>query len=257
MDCSGRDQCIHFANDPTGPGVCADPLWALDNPPCVPFCSDRQFCVQWGDRPNSCADPCMQGSDCSSGCCTALQDGTKVCAPASSYCAAGCNPSCSSAQVCLALSPPVCANTCSTDADCPGSCCLMLQGGGGACAPGGAFCPTMPPPPCTTISDCVQTNTQFTPAPMASCGTAGSYEGALANYCSQAVVCRACWWSTQTSSYSDCVVLGQIPTNATVPVGTTRCASAMFPDPAVRVRCIDVASYRSGNDCLGSGPLSM
>jgi hypothetical protein len=103
---------------------------------------------------------------------------------------------------------------------------------------------------------CPIVQTQFTSvADGATCGAYGTYEGLLSNDCAQTVVCRACWWSAAAHAYADCVSIGQLPVNAALPIGTTRCADAALPDPPVRIRCVDLATYQSGNDCLGSGPL--
>lgn len=102
---------------------------------------------------------------------------------------------------------------------------------------------------------CTLAQSRLTPVPEALCGSYGSYEGTLRNNCSEAIYCRACWWSNETNSYSDCVPLGRIPTNATVPVGSVHCADAPLPEPPFRTRCVDEPSFTSNNDCLGQTPL--
>lgn len=255
-DCTGRDVCARFRNDPTGPGVCVDVLWLYDNPPCVPLCRPNQVCVRWSDgRPNSCQDLCTRSTDCSSRCCVPLTDGQSVCAPAQ-LCQNTCIPPCNSEELCVLLSnTPVCARRCTGDSDCEPTCCLPLEGGGGACSPNGTFCPTMPRPPCRTLETCMHTKVAFNPAPTAACGMYGSYEASLGNNCTEPAWCRACWWSAVTGSYSDCVPIGQVPSGATVPIDVARCADTPFPDPPVRVRCIDETSFRSSFDCLGTGQL--
>jgi hypothetical protein len=259
-DCAGNDACVHFASDPSGPGVCADPIWAYNNPPCVPLCRDDQLCVDWGDRPASCGGLCQTARDCSNGCCLQLQGGEHVCAPDARYCTDRCNPPCTATQVCIALggSRPACADTCTSDGDCGMSCCLPLQGGGGACSPGGVFCPTMPQPACRTMESCTRVETQVTPGGGdggPACGAYGGYDGRVQNDCTEPVVCRACWYSLATHAYSDCVPLGQLPSGATVPAGTTRCEDEALPAMPLHVRCVDVPSFEGGNDCLGQGPL--
>jgi hypothetical protein len=255
-DCTGRDTCAHFRSDPMGPGVCVDVLWLIDNPPCVPLCRENQVCVSFPGRANACQDVCTASRDCASGCCVPLNDGRRACAPQEFCRNAGCDPPCGDGNLCVLFSAtPVCARQCVADDECGTSCCLPLDNGAGACSPNGAFCPSMPRPPCRTLEDCTRAEVRFTPAPMATCGMAGSYEGALLNACGEPAECRACWWSPATGSYSDCAPLGQIPSGATVPLDVTRCADVTFPDPPVRVRCIDEASLAGPYDCLGSGPL--
>jgi hypothetical protein len=105
------------------------------------------------------------------------------------------------------------------------------------------------------MESCVNTASTLMRAPAAACGMFGSYDGRLSNDCAEPIVCRACWWSPVANAYADCVPIGQLPTNATVPVGVTHCEDAMLPDPPFRVRCIDEPSFEGPNDCLGEGPL--
>jgi hypothetical protein len=258
MDCSGTNACIRFAGAPTDPGVCVDALWAFGSqPPCVPLCRENQTCVQWGDRPNSCADSCTTNQSCPSGCCLVLSDGTHVCAPSNTYCTNSCNPPCTTGQICILLNQPLCTTRCATDADCD-RCCLPLQGGGGACSPNGVDCPTSQPDaggPCNVVDACAPVQSTFRAPPDNACGSVGSYDAMIRNACGQPIVCLVCWWSPTTHAYSNCNVLDQIPSNAAVATGGAQCADVMFPDPPLRTRCIDLPSYQSGFDCLGSGPL--
>jgi hypothetical protein len=254
-DCAGRDVCVRTTN-PQIPGICADPLWALPDAPCIPFCQAEQVCVQWRNMPNSCASRCQAHSDCGSNCCIPLNgENTKVCGDAR-YCEESCIPSCLDSEVCVALGArPSCAARCRFDEDCPRSCCLPLQGGGGICPPNGEFCPQAPPPVCEVLERCANTSVMFEPAGENSCGTVGRYTGTVSNFCNQPAYCRVCWYSTQTMSYSDCEDLGLLRNGVTVPAGTARCADATLPNPELRIKCVSERSIREGVNCLGNGPL--
>ncbi len=254
-DCSGRDVCVRTSN-PRIPGICADPLWALPDAPCIPLCEPNQTCVQWRNMPNSCATFCQNHGDCGSGCCIPLSGGNnKVCGDAR-YCEEGCIPSCLETEVCVSLGArPTCAPRCQFDEDCAPTCCLPLQNGGGICPPNGAFCPSMPPPTCRVLDNCPQALSEFTPAGENSCGAVGRYTGTVGNFCNEPAYCRVCWFSTTTNSYSDCSDLGLLPRGTSVPAGAPRCVDAMLPETAFRVRCVSQDSIREGVNCLGNGPL--
>lgn len=264
-DCTGRNACVFYteANGmPSRMGACVDALWVFDPPPpCIPLCRTRQQCVQWPGQVASCAPTCMSNTDCTSGCCVPLQ-GTagSVCASDNTYCRNACAPACADGSLCVQLARPTCAPSCMTNAECAaaGSCCVQLQGGaGGVCLTGTAYCGAPSSSVCPVLGDCMLVTPTFTPVPMAACGAVGSYEAAIRNACPQTTaLCLACWWSSATSSYSDCSRTEPIPTNVTVPAGTLHCADAMFPDPPVKVRCIPQPRATSSFDCLGFGPLS-
>ncbi len=264
-DCSGLDACIFYeVSDSTGThrsdtGVCVDALWVFNPPPpCVPLCRTTQLCVAWGDAPTACANTCTEGSECRSGCCLTLRDGSRACAPNSSYCRDNCEPPCSDNQSCVIVArQATCLANCTSDADCTAGCCVPLDSGStSACIDDPAFCAPVNPGPCTVVDSCANIATTFTAtADGAACGTYGAYEGSLRNVCQQSIECRACWWDPATQSYSACSVLGSVPPNRTVPLGTLQCADAELPMPPVKIRCIDEYSFQSGFDCLGSAPL--
>ena len=169
-----------------------------------------------------------------------------------------CDPACTAAELCVSFggSGSRCGQRCTDDSTCGATCCLPLDGAGNAvCAPSNAYCYVPPSSPCGDLDSCAPVETAFRSAGVEGCGLYGSYDAVLHNYCGQNAVCRACWWSTATRSYSDCIGLGEIPPGVTVPVDTTHCADDVLPEPPVRVHCTDVRSFQSGFDCLGSAPL--
>ncbi|MFO0560126.1 MAG: hypothetical protein U0269_19075 [Polyangiales bacterium] len=255
-DCNGRDLCVPTSNPRIG-GICADPVWALPNAPCVPWCTSSQICVRWGSMPNSCAERCTQQSDCASRCCITLSDGaTKVCA-SERICQQSCTTPCAADETCVAFgSRPECAKNCRFDEDCPStSCCIGLEGGGGVCPARGDFCPPAPPPVCRVFDACVQTEVSLIPASEGGCGTFGQYEGIVRNVCGEPAYCLACWFDPRTNAYSDCLDLGLVRNNVTVPAGQGRCADAAMMSMPFRVRCVDQNGIRDGANCLGNGPL--
>jgi hypothetical protein len=255
-DCGGRDVCVPTSN-PRVPGVCADPLWALRNAPCVPLCTMNQVCVEWRTMANSCANRCEDDTGCASRCCVALSDGrTKVCAP-ERYCEQGCATPCAADELCVAFGArPECARRCTGDEACgPRSCCLPLEGGGGVCPPRGDFCPPTPPPTCRSLDACVQSDLTVIPAGEGGCGLFGQYEGVVRNVCGERAYCLACWFDRATGTYSDCQNLGLIENNVTVPAGPGRCADAAMMDRPFRLRCVDANGVRPDANCLGNGPL--
>lgn len=254
-DCSGRDVCVRTTN-PNIPGICADPIWAVPDAPCIPFCESQQICVRWGNRPNSCATRCESHNDCGSHCCIPLDgEQNKVCGD-ESFCEQSCIPSCLDNELCIALGQrPQCAKKCTFDEDCPGSCCIGLQGGGGICPPNGDFCPSRPPPICRVLDNCSNSQVEFMPAGENSCGMAGRYTGTVGNFCNEPAYCRVCWYSPITGLYSDCEDLGLLARGVTVPAGGPRCADTMLPATAFRVKCVSQDSIRDGVNCLGNGSL--
>lgn len=255
-DCTGSDLCIP-TNNPRIFGICADPVWALRDAPCVPLCTSAEICVRWGSVPNSCAGRCNSESDCASRCCITLSDGaTKVCAP-ERICQQTCATPCATGETCVAFgSRPECAKNCMFDEDCrAGSCCIGLEGGGGVCPANGDFCPPPPPPVCRVFETCIQSEVSLIPTSEGGCGTFGQYEGVVRNVCGEPAYCLACWFDPATSAYSDCVDLGLVRNNVSVPAGQGRCSNAAMMERPFRVRCVDQNGIRDGVNCLGSGPL--
>lgn len=245
-ECSGRDQCVAIAG--LSVGACADPLWALNNPACLPLCNERDVCVDWGSV-RACGAPCSQPSDCASNCCAGLSDGTAVCAPDPSYCSGTCNPPCTGNALCIRLgSLLTCTNPCASDADCPDRCCLPLNSGGGACAPSAGYCPAPPPDPCPSRDDCVRVETFTTPASGEADGggacSAGRLTTVFANQCEEAVVCSAC--PSGAGAASGCFRIGPIPPWVTLPAETT-CAAA---DVTIATHCVPSWAAEASFDCL-------
>jgi hypothetical protein len=255
-DCSGRDLCVPTSNRRIA-GVCADPLWALRDAPCVPLCTRDQVCVRWGSMPNSCANRCERDGDCATRCCIALSDRTtKVCAN-ERICQQGCSAPCASDETCVAFGArPECAKNCRDDDDCSReSCCLPLEGGGGVCPARGDFCPPRPPPTCRVLDTCVQSAVSVIPMSEGGCGLFGQYEGVVHNVCGEPAYCLVCWFDPRSGAYSDCLDLGLVQNNVTIPAGPGRCADAAMMSMPFRVRCVDRNGIREGINCLGSGPL--
>ncbi len=261
-DCTGYDACIFYeVSDSTGThrsdhGQCVSALWVFDPPPpCVPLCRTDQLCVDWNDAPTACANSCSTGADCRSGCCLTLQDGAHACAPNGTYCRNSCQPPCADTEVCVLVGSAICAARCASDSDCSAGCCVALQGGtGGACIDSTTYCGPPNPGPCTVLS-CARVSYQFTPTPDAACGLFGSYDASVRNTCTRNAECTGCWWDPATQSYSICASLGSIPPNRTASINVTQCANELYPDPPVRVRCIDEYSFMYHPECLGTGPL--
>jgi len=73
--------------------VVAGDAMACDPPPitsCSPACSGGDVCVMWGTMGSQCGGRCASAGECASGCCASLTDGSRACAPSSSFCPAGC-----------------------------------------------------------------------------------------------------------------------------------------------------------------------
>lgn len=89
-DCASG--CCAATDD--GTGVCAGPEYCGGGGACVEAgsdcttqeCCSGSTCVDYGNGYGiACGAMCSYGSDCASGCCVALEDGSAVCAP-SEYC---------------------------------------------------------------------------------------------------------------------------------------------------------------------------
>src|SRR5262249_20347220 len=112
-------------------------------------------CVSATGAPNAvCTPQCVRNTDCSSGCCAPLKDGSaKGCAPAQ-YCAGACidaGGSCTSAASsccpgtqCVyddaTVSTASCAALCDFDADCVSGCCAPLADGSGSVCSDTSYC---------------------------------------------------------------------------------------------------------------------
>jgi hypothetical protein len=264
-DCTGLDACVFYeVTDSSGShrsdtGVCVDALWVFNPPPpCVPLCHTNQLCVGWTDAPASCSNTCTTGSDCRSGCCVTLSDGSHACAPNGTYCMQTCEPPCDEMHTCVLVGRQAsCLSHCTGDSDCGAGCCVALDSGDqSVCIDDRAYCPAPNPGPCTVLDRCGFAQTTFTAtSDGAACGMHGTYQASLRNICQQSIECRGCWWDPATQSYSNCNYLGSIPSNRTVPIGTLQCADVAYPDPPVKFRCVDEYSYQSQYQCLGDAPL--
>jgi hypothetical protein len=108
---------------------------------------------------------------------------------------------------------------------------------------------------CNTLDTCPMLQTTEQRVPNAVCGSFASYQAMLRNACGQTIACRACWWTPSENAYATCTSLGEIQSNGAVPVGVVQCANAAFPDPPVKIRCVDDYTFHGSFDCLGTGPL--
>jgi hypothetical protein len=112
---------------------------------CVSKCCAGALCVTDGTT-SLCAAICAVGTDCNSGCCAPLQDGSHVCAPASQ-----CQPPdpCAQFDDCVSSNPPpivdnppcsrsdsrsTTVTTCATSSSCPGGDCTQCTMGTTWCA---------------------------------------------------------------------------------------------------------------------------
>jgi hypothetical protein len=129
-------------------------------------CCDGLICLQVPGIIAQCWMPCVENAECSSGCCTAVATGQKICAPAES-CGLGTDAgvgqrcaqtgeSCETDPCCGAMScfqsdnPDFagCHATCTSAADCESHCCWPA-GDSGSCV-GADYCGTA----CASPTDC-------------------------------------------------------------------------------------------------------
>jgi len=116
-------------------------------------CCNGAVCVFDANNPSRaiCADTCLNDSQCASGCCTILVQGTSaVCAP-SRYCAGSCAPpgaDCTSQTCCpnslcvvSTVTGTTCAARCAINSQCISNCCAPLQNTGDLVCSPPQFCP--------------------------------------------------------------------------------------------------------------------
>ncbi|MET0286817.1 MAG: hypothetical protein ABW352_20210 [Polyangiales bacterium] len=133
----------------TGTACCAQAgASCAGNDDCCGFGDSEAFCVTEPAGGAICRASCSTGADCQSGCCAPLSGGGMACFAASqcqNSCAAANEPCQTNAdccggagdtQVCVNQGQgPICADRCTSNAQCQSGCCASLQMGGTVCAP--------------------------------------------------------------------------------------------------------------------------
>lgn len=143
----GLNEYEEVDRDPGGGNDCSEPGDTCDS---ESDCCEDATCVEFEDGA-LCAAECIENADCASTCCQGLQNGGGACAPLAICGGPGCrmpgatcdvNTDCCDNDTGMALciefeedSPLLCANTCTTNADCGSMCCVPLVSGNNACAP--------------------------------------------------------------------------------------------------------------------------
>ena len=100
-------------------------------------CCNGTVCVfDTEDRSKArCAATCRDGSQCNSGCCTVLIEGTaSVCAP-ETYCAGSCSPPGEECSTVACCENAVCVSSTVTGVSCAARCAAHSQCASGCCAP--------------------------------------------------------------------------------------------------------------------------
>lgn len=122
---------------------------SCEDPPtsnCSPACSGADVCVMWGTSGYACGGRCGSDAECVSGCCASLSDGSRACAPDSSFC--GACGTCGAGEICVNWTGvgPRCSARCSSSPSCGSGCCGAVSDGSMACAPSSSFCSAGCPP---------------------------------------------------------------------------------------------------------------
>ena len=126
-----------------GQRACLDASFCGSGSPCGACYSDER-CIDWAGYGYECSYFCNFNSDCPSGCCVDLGDGTATCAPSGAYCGRNScgGDTCTTGEQCVSWTGfgYSCSDFCTTGADCLSGCCIGLSDGSAACAPSDSYC---------------------------------------------------------------------------------------------------------------------